>query len=199
MTWLSKGWYLCSIVNADLNQSTLLIVQNAVMSVFSVAVVIKLNTSRQALGVLRWHQHPAEHSRRWTVSNPCVDVLSRCDSTSEKIIVNSVHGCPNPSKNETDVPPSKQITRNQIKRLVAWPLYRWPFKKRPGLPDVGVAHAAPRRFRDVLFLEELLDGLGHDGNGVADVRRLVLAVDELEADQACVDVNSKQWAVWVTT
>lgn len=70
----------------------------------------------------------------------------------------------------------------------------WPFKERPGLPDVSVAHAAPRRFRDVFFLEELLDGLGYDGDRVADVRRLVLAVDELEADQACVDDNFKQWA-----
>lgn len=58
-----------------------------------------------------------------------------------------------------------------------------PFKERPRFPDVGVAHASPGGFRDVLLLEELLDGLGHHGHCVVDVGRLVLAVDELEADQ----------------
>lgn len=60
-----------------------------------------------------------------------------------------------------------------------------PFEKRASLPDVGVAHAAFRRFGDVFLLKELLDGLGHDCHSVVDVRRLVLAVDQLEAKQAC--------------
>lgn len=206
MKWLIKGSYLCSVVNANLNQSILLEVLNAVMSVFSVAVVIKLNTSRQALRVLRWHQYPAEHSLRWTVSNPCVVVMyekSRCDSTSEKITVNLVNICPNPSKNETDVPQAGQNNKSHKIKLNgsagAWPLYRWPFKEWPGFPDVGVAHAAPRRFRDVFFLEELLDGLSYDCNSVADVRGFILAVDKLKADQTCVDVKIRQWAVRVTT
>lgn len=44
-----------------------------------------------------------------------------------------------------------------------------PFEERAGFPDVGVAHAAPGRLRDVLLLKELLDGLSHHGHGVIDV------------------------------
>lgn len=60
-----------------------------------------------------------------------------------------------------------------------------PFEEWAGLPDVRVAHAAFGRLGDVLLLKELLDGLGHHCHGVVDVRRLVLAVDQLEAEQAC--------------
>lgn len=60
-----------------------------------------------------------------------------------------------------------------------------PFEEWAGLPDVCVAHAAFRRLSDVLLLKELLDGLGHHCHGVVDVRRLVLAVDQLKAEQAC--------------
>lgn len=60
-----------------------------------------------------------------------------------------------------------------------------PFEEWAGLPDVGIAHAAFGRLGDVFLLKELLDGLGHHGHGVVDVRRLVLAVDQLEAEQAC--------------
>lgn len=60
-----------------------------------------------------------------------------------------------------------------------------PFEERPSLPDVCVAHAAFRRLGDVLLLKELLDGLCHHCHSVVDVRRLVLSVDQLEAEQAC--------------
>lgn len=62
----------------------------------------------------------------------------------------------------------------------------WPFKEWPGLPDVSIANATPWRFCDVFFFKELLDGLGYDSNGIADVRRLILAVDELEANKPYV-------------
>lgn len=58
-----------------------------------------------------------------------------------------------------------------------------PFEKGPRFPNVGVAHASSRRLRDILLLKQLLDGLSHHGNRVVDVGRLVLPVDELEADQ----------------
>lgn len=45
--------YLCSIVYAHLNESALLVVEDAVVGVLPVAVVIELHTSRQALRVLR--------------------------------------------------------------------------------------------------------------------------------------------------
>lgn len=60
-----------------------------------------------------------------------------------------------------------------------------PFEQRASLPDVRVAHAAFRRLCDVLLLKEFLDGLGHHCHGVVDVRRLVLAIDQLETEQAC--------------
>lgn len=60
-----------------------------------------------------------------------------------------------------------------------------PLEERAGLPDVCVAHAAFRRLSDVLLLKELLDRLGHHCHSVVNVRRLVLAVDQLEAKQAC--------------
>lgn len=60
-----------------------------------------------------------------------------------------------------------------------------PFEEGPSLPDVGVSHAASGRLRNVLLLKELLDGLGHHSHCVIDVGRLVLAVDELEADETC--------------
>ena len=68
-----------------------------------------------------------------------------------------------------------------------------PFEEGPGLPDVGVSHAASGWLSNVLLLKELLDGLGHHGHCVIDVGRLVLAVDELEANETCSHhTNSKQ-------
>lgn len=58
-----------------------------------------------------------------------------------------------------------------------------PFEQGPCFPDVGVAHASSRRLCDILLLKELLDGLGDHGHRVVDMGRLVLPVDELEADQ----------------
>lgn len=60
-----------------------------------------------------------------------------------------------------------------------------PLEQWASLPDVRVAHAAFRRLCDVFLLKEFLDGLGHHCHSVVDVRRLVLAVDQLEAEQAC--------------
>lgn len=48
-------------------------------------------------------------------------------------------------------------------------LFDLPFKERPCFPDVGVAHASPGGFRDVLLLKELLDGLSHDSHCIIDV------------------------------
>lgn len=62
-------------------------------------------------------------------------------------------------------------------------MFASPLEEGPCLPDVGVSHASSGGFRDVLLLKELLDGLGHHGHRVVDVSRLVLPVDELEADQ----------------
>lgn len=61
---------------------------------------------------------------------------------------------------------------------------RLPLEERPCLPDVGVAHAAPRRVGDVLLFKKLVHCLGHHAHGIADVGRLVLAVDELQSDDA---------------
>lgn len=59
-----------------------------------------------------------------------------------------------------------------------------PFEERSSPPDVCVAYTTARRFCDVLLLKKLLDGLCHHGHGIVDMRRLVLAVDELKAEQA---------------
>lgn len=60
-----------------------------------------------------------------------------------------------------------------------------PLKKGSCLPDVGVAHAAPRWVCDILLLKQVVHGLGHHGDSVTDVGRLVLAVDELQTDHPC--------------
>lgn len=71
-------------------------------------------------------------------------------------------------------------------------LFHLPFKERPCFPDVGVAHASPGGFRDVLLLKELLDGLSHDSHCIIDVGWLILAVDELEANQTWDRAQNKQ-------
>lgn len=58
-----------------------------------------------------------------------------------------------------------------------------PFEKWPSFPDVGVSYASSGRFCDVLLLKQLLDGLSHHGHSIVDVSRLILPVDELEANQ----------------
>lgn len=45
--------YLRSVVNPNLNESSLLVVEYTVVSVLPVAVVIEFNTSCEALGVFR--------------------------------------------------------------------------------------------------------------------------------------------------
>lgn len=56
--------YLCSVKDSNLDEATwfLLVVQDAVGGEAPVAVVVKLDTSCQAVGVLWWHQHPVEPS-----------------------------------------------------------------------------------------------------------------------------------------
>lgn len=49
--------YLRPVVNADLNEARLLIVEDAVVGVFSVSVVIELNSPRQALWIFGGHQN----------------------------------------------------------------------------------------------------------------------------------------------
>lgn len=49
----SISFYLCSIVYANLNESTLLVVEYAVVGILPVAVVVELHASCQALWVLR--------------------------------------------------------------------------------------------------------------------------------------------------
>lgn len=75
--------------------------------------------------------------------------------------------------------------------------WQLPFKEWPRFPDVGVAHASPGGFRDVLLLKKLLDGLSHDSHCIIDVGWLILAVDELEADQTWDRAQNKQaWLIW---
>lgn len=55
-------FYLCSIVYSNLNESTLLVVEDTVVGILPVAVVVELHASRQALWVLRRHQYPVWNS-----------------------------------------------------------------------------------------------------------------------------------------
>lgn len=71
---------------------------------------------------------------------------------------------------------------------------RAPLEEWPGLPDVGVAHAAARGVCDVLLLQQLVHSLRHHAHRVADVCRLILAVDELQPDDACGGHGSARWA-----
>lgn len=47
------SFYLCSIVYANLNESTFLVVEYAVVGILPVTVVVELHASCQALWVLR--------------------------------------------------------------------------------------------------------------------------------------------------
>lgn len=67
-----------------------------------------------------------------------------------------------------------------------------PFEEWASLPDVCIANTASRRLCDILLLKELLNGLGHHTHGIVDVRRLVLAIDKLKAEQAC-PVDNITW------
>lgn len=80
----------------------------------------------------------------------------------------------------------------QLNLVSTFFLFHLPFKERPCFPDVGVAHASPGGLRDVLLLKELLDGLSHDSHCIIDVGWLILAVDELEANQTWDRAQNKQ-------
>lgn len=56
-----------------------------------------------------------------------------------------------------------------------------PFEEWPGSPDVGVPDTAPGRFSDVLLLKQLLQRLSHHCHSIRDVGRLILTINELEA------------------
>lgn len=56
----NQSVYLCSVVYANLNESTLLVVEYTVVGVLPVTVVVELHASREAFWVFRGHQHPVK-------------------------------------------------------------------------------------------------------------------------------------------
>lgn len=169
--WLKKkAAHLSSIINADLNQPALLVVKDAVMSVLPVSIIIKLHSSCQAFWVFGWHQNPAWDTRE-----------KRKAFLSHRQMIKFM-------QTQSNLCRVHQGERNFLDQtesclfLLSSCTSSWPFKERPSLPDVCVAHTTPRRLSDVLLLEKLLNGLSHDRHCVADVCWLILAVNELKAN-----------------
>lgn len=56
--------HLRPVVNANLDESTLLVVEDAVVGVLPVAVIVELHASREAFWVFGGHQNPAGGKRQ---------------------------------------------------------------------------------------------------------------------------------------
>lgn len=62
--------HLCAVVDANLNETTLLIVEDAVVRVLPVPVVVELHASCEALWILGRHQNPADRDG-WVCLDSC--------------------------------------------------------------------------------------------------------------------------------